>query len=101
MVSLGPDGAALVTRDGAWHARAEAPAISSTVGAGDALLAGFLAAGGAGPPALREAVTWATAAIGIEGSHVPVISGGTRAAIRVEIADEAHMPLDRRLAGSG
>lgn len=98
VVSLGPDGAALVTGDGAWHASAQAPVIRSTVGAGDALLAGFLAAGGSGPPALREAVTWATAAIGIEGSHVPVISGGTRAAIHVELADEAHAPLARRLA---
>lgn len=97
VVSLGPDGAALVTADGAWHAGAPAPAISSTVGAGDALLAGFLAAGGSGPSALREAVTWATAAIGVEGSHVPVISGGIRAAIHVEITDEAHLPVDRSL----
>jgi 1-phosphofructokinase len=97
LVSLGPDGAALVTADGAWHAGAPAPAISSTVGAGDALLAGFLAAGGSGPSALREAVTWATAAIGVEGSHVPVIGGGTRAAIHVTVTDQAHLPLGRSL----
>jgi 1-phosphofructokinase len=101
VVSLGPDGAALVTGDGAWHACAQPPSVTSTVGAGDALLAGFLAAGGAGPPALREAVTWATAAIGVEGSHVPAISGATRAAIHVKVTDEAHIPLDRSLTGSG
>jgi 1-phosphofructokinase len=97
VVSLGPDGAVLVTAGGAWHATAQAPAISSTVGAGDALLAGFLARGGSGPSALREAVTWATAAIGVEGSHVPVISGATRAAIHVQITAEAQMPLDQSL----
>lgn len=83
LASLAADGALLVTGDAAWHARAVAPTVRSTVGAGDALLAGFLAAGGAGTAALGEAVIWATAAVGVEGSHVPLIEEGTRAEIRL------------------
>jgi len=60
VVSLGPDGAWCVTTEGAWHAveRPRAPAVS-TVGCGDALLAGFaagLAEGGGPAEALRLAV---------------------------------------------
>ena len=44
-VSLGKDGATLISADGAWHALCHLPpaAVKSTVGCGDALLAGFLA----------------------------------------------------------
>lgn len=84
LVSMGADGALLVSPDGTWHASAEAPRVRSTVGAGDALLAGFLAGGGAGQDALREAVLWATAAVGVAGSHVPMIDGAMRAAIHVQ-----------------
>ncbi len=45
VVSLGPEGAVCVTRDGAWCARADVPAedVVNTVGCGDAFLAGFCA----------------------------------------------------------
>jgi 1-phosphofructokinase len=88
VVSLGADGALLVSPDGAWHAMGSAARVRSTVGAGDALLSGFLAflaGGGAGEGALREAVLWATAAVGVEGSRVPVIDGAVRAATRVTV----------------
>jgi 1-phosphofructokinase len=85
VVSLGADGALLVSPDGAWHATASAARVRSTVGAGDALLSGFLAGGGTGEAALREAVLWATAAVGVEGSHVPLIDDTVRAALDVEI----------------
>lgn len=85
VVSMGADGALLVSPDGTWHASAGAPRVRSTVGAGDALLAGFLAAGGTGEDALREAVLWATAAVGAPGSHVPLIDDAVRAAISVAI----------------
>jgi 1-phosphofructokinase len=97
VASLGADGALLVTEDATWHARAAAPAVRSTVGAGDALLAGFLAAGGAGVSALREALVWATAAIGVEGSHVPFIGDTTRTAIRVTVEPGTELPLGHRL----
>ena len=44
LTSLGPAGAVLVRGDSAWHATAAAVEPRSTVGAGDALLAGYLAA---------------------------------------------------------
>jgi len=45
LVSLGADGVVLVTCDGAWHARETRRArVAHTVGCGDALLGGFLAA---------------------------------------------------------
>jgi 1-phosphofructokinase len=70
LASLGSQGAVLVDDTGAYHASAPATA-RSTVGAGDATLAGFLAAGGAGPDALLEAVAWGTAAVALPGSRMP------------------------------
>ena len=46
LASLGPDGALLVEDDGATYGRSPVTSPRSTVGAGDAMLAGFLAAGG-------------------------------------------------------
>jgi 1-phosphofructokinase len=69
--SLGGDGAVLVDDEGAWHARGPVVQVRNTVGAGDALLAGFVHAGGQGPEALRVGVAWATAAVGTEGTGVP------------------------------
>ena len=45
LASLGADGALLVEHGGCYHGSAEVGAQRSTVGAGDAMLAGFLAAG--------------------------------------------------------
>jgi len=71
LASLGADGAVLLDADGACHARCRATVPRSSVGAGDALLAGFLAAGGAGPAALAEAVAWGAAAVALPGSRMP------------------------------
>jgi 1-phosphofructokinase len=81
VVSLGPDGALLLGAGQMLHAWGQAVNPRSTIGAGDALLAGFLAGGGAGERALREAVAWGTAAVGMEGSHVPVITGQHRSLV--------------------
>ena len=67
LVSVGGDGAYLVTAAGAWHARADiAPGrVVKTVGCGDALVAGFLKASSEGlapPECLRWAVATGTAA---------------------------------------
>src|ERR1035438_135688 len=70
LASLGSQGAVLVDDTGAYHASAPATA-RSTVGAGDATLAGVLAAGRAGPDALLEAVAWGTAAVALPGSRMP------------------------------
>lgn len=72
LASLGPDGAILVDATGVTHAKAPlAGPLASTVGAGDAALAGFLAAGGQGPQALAAAVAWGTAAVTLPGSIMP------------------------------
>jgi 1-phosphofructokinase len=74
LASLGPAGAVLVERGGAVaavHAESPVTAPRSTVGAGDAALAGFLHAGGAGRSALATAVAWGAAATTLPGSRPP------------------------------
>lgn len=72
LVSMGADGALLVDENGALHAQTPPFVPRSTVGAGDALLAGFLAAGGEGSKALIEAVAWGAAAARLPGSAGPM-----------------------------
>jgi len=82
LASLGPDGALLVDDFGACHATAPVHDPRSTVGAGDALLAGFLAAGGKGEQALAEAVAWGAAAVSLPGSRMPAPTDLDRPAVR-------------------
>jgi 1-phosphofructokinase/6-phosphofructokinase 2 len=73
-VSLGADGALLVTADELVHARASITAPLSTVGAGDCMLAGLLdglSRGLDAADALAAAVTWGAAAVTLPGSRVP------------------------------
>ncbi|WP_062461723.1 1-phosphofructokinase [Demequina soli] len=73
-VSLGADGALLVTSDQAVHARATITAAVSTVGAGDCMLAGLLHGLTRTLPldaALAEGVAWGAAAVTLPGSRVP------------------------------
>lgn len=83
LTSLGPAGAVLVRADAAWHASTPAIQPRSTVGAGDALLAGYLAAGADGPDALAEAVAWGRAAAGLPGSRMPGPADIRRDGLRV------------------
>lgn len=71
LASLGDQGAVLVDPTGAHHAIAPAAHPRSTVGAGDATLAGFLAAGASGPRALARAVAYGTAAVQLAGTQMP------------------------------
>lgn len=71
LASLGSDGAVLVDGAGAWHAEAPVVLARSSVGAGDAMLAGFLAAGGQGAEALVSGVAWGAAAVSLPGSTMP------------------------------
>ncbi|GAA2806994.1 1-phosphofructokinase [Saccharopolyspora taberi] len=89
LVSLGEDGALLVDGTGAWHAAGPATAVLSTVGAGDATLAGFLRAGGSGPEALRVAVAYGTAAVGLAGSRMPAPEDLRTEEVRVHEVDES------------
>lgn len=70
LASLGRDGAVLTDAHGQWYG--EAPAQPrSAVGAGDAMLAGFLYGGAAGPAALTVALAWGAAAASLPGSTMP------------------------------
>lgn len=85
LASLGPDGAILVDENGTTHARARPNGpVASTVGAGDATLTGFLAAGGQGRRALVEAVAWGAAAVTLPGSRMPTPADLDRAAVEVD-----------------
>jgi 1-phosphofructokinase len=62
LVSLGRYGALLVDASGTLHGRAEGVVVVNTVGAGDALLAGFLAHPGDRVTNLTRALVWASSA---------------------------------------
>lgn len=86
LASLGPDGAVLVEPGGVARGHCAVAARRSSVGAGDCLLAGFLAAGGQGADALATALRWAAAAVGLPGSGVP--GPADIAARRAHVTDE-------------
>lgn len=74
LVSLGRDGALLVTADTAVQAVAAVDHPVSTVGAGDCTLGGFLLAldrGSEPLPALETAVAFGAAAVALPGTEVP------------------------------
>jgi 1-phosphofructokinase len=71
LVSLGADGAVLVDETGATHGEAPVAVPRSAVGAGDAMLAGFLASDGQGLSSLHRALSWGAAATALPGSGMP------------------------------
>jgi 1-phosphofructokinase len=93
LVSLGADGALLVDDDGAVAAEAYLETPRSAVGAGDALLAGFLAAGAGGSSALVEAVAWGAAAASLPGSSMPRPGDLDRAAVHLHTKLDVDRPL--------
>jgi 1-phosphofructokinase len=68
LASLGADGAILVDAAGALHGEAPVERVVSTVGAGDAMLAGYLAGRRSRDTALRAALEWGAAAVQHEGT---------------------------------
>ena len=92
LVSLGPDGALLVDARTASHAEASIDDVVNTVGAGDALLAGFLAAGG-GSDALGNAIAWSVAAIRSAGTRMRAVTAADRGAVIIH----ARVDSSRRL----
>lgn len=63
LVSLGGDGALLVRKGVALHGRAPVERVANTAGAGDALLAGYLAAAGPDADRLASALRFGAAAV--------------------------------------
>lgn len=70
LASLGADGAISADDKGTTWGSSTVDDVVSAVGAGDALLAGFLAGGG-GPDALTEGLAWAAAACLLPGTAMP------------------------------
>ncbi|GAA2796712.1 1-phosphofructokinase [Streptomyces showdoensis] len=97
LASLGADGQLLVAADGVHYGRAAVSAVRSNVGAGDASLAGFLAAGGEGPEALAAAVAHGAAAVQLPGSEMPTPADLDPTAVTVT----ADVPLDLVLSEPG
>ncbi|MDF3289731.1 1-phosphofructokinase [Streptomyces silvisoli] len=93
LASLGADGQLLVDASGTYFGSARVTAVRSNVGAGDASLAGFLAAGGTGPAALAAAVAHGAAAVQLPGSAMPRPTDLVPAAVTTT----ARVPLDRAL----
>ncbi len=94
VVSLGGHGALLVSQSVTAHAVAPVSSPLSTVGAGDALLAGYLYAtsgGSTAVDALCTGVTWGAAAVSLPGSRMPTpadVSG-----IPVTLSTEPNLAL--------
>ncbi|QPP08300.1 1-phosphofructokinase [Streptomyces bathyalis] len=93
LASLGADGQLLLDASGTHFGSAPADVVRSNVGAGDASLAGFLAAGGTGPAALAAAVAHGAAAVQLPGSAMPTPTDLDPSAVAVT----ADIPLDRAL----
>lgn len=102
LASLGADGAVLVDGYDILYGSAPVPMLRSAVGAGDALLAGFLAGSGAGPKALIEGLAWAAAACALPGTAVPSAADIDRAKRLGSGATVTDRPdLDHPLSESG
>ncbi len=90
LVSMGQLGAVLVA-DEVCYGVAPATEVRNTVGAGDALLGGFLSAGGRGPAALAEGLAWARAAVRSKDTLGEAVADHDRRAVQVT----ADPPRDR------
>jgi 1-phosphofructokinase len=83
LASLGVDGAVLVDGQGVRHGDSPVDRRRSAVGAGDAMLAGYLAGCMTGADPLVEALSWGAAAVRFPGSRMPGPSDVDRSSVRV------------------
>jgi 1-phosphofructokinase len=95
LVSLGADGAVLVDDAGATHGETAPITVRSAIGAGDAMLAGFLAAGGDGVKALANALAWGAAAASLPGSRMPAPADLEHGAVQVNDRLDGDRPLGK------
>jgi 1-phosphofructokinase len=93
LASLGSDGAVLVTPELSAHAESGIDAPRSSVGAGDAALAGYISATGDPVAALRAAVAWGAAAVRLPGSQMPAPDDVHPDAVRVYDPPRRDRPL--------
>ncbi|MEV6306892.1 1-phosphofructokinase [Actinoplanes sp. NPDC051861] len=95
LASLGADGAVLVDDAGVLTGISPVSVPRSTVGAGDALLAGFLSAGARGEAALIEGLAWGAAAVSLPGSRMPGPDDLDRTRIHIDSHPDPSRPLNR------
>ena len=95
LASLGAEGAVLVDAAGVLTGAGPVSVPRSTVGAGDALLAGFLAAGASGAAALVEGLAWGAAAVSLPGSRMPGPEDLDRTGVHVATGPDLRRPLLR------
>jgi 1-phosphofructokinase len=93
LASLGADGAVLVDKQGVRCGESPVSSGRSTVGAGDAMLAGYLAGGVTGGDALIEALSWGAAAVRLPGSRMPGPDDVDRTSVRVHASVDRTRPL--------
>lgn len=96
LVSLGRDGAALITPDEVLTARATVDRPLSTVGAGDCTMAGYLLAvdrGATPAEALSTAVAFGAAAVALPGSAVPDATQVAAVTVVLDDSPDPDMPL--------
>ena len=91
LASLGADGAVLVDAEGALWGEAPVETVVSTVGAGDAMLAGYLGSRGDRVDALGGALRWGAAAVGLEGTLL--VPGTAAAEVTITDAVDTARPL--------
>jgi len=96
LVSLGGSGAVLVDEQ-VSYGNSPTSDIRNTVGAGDALLAGFLAGGAKGPAALRNALAWARAAVRSTDTVGPPCTDEDRAAVTMTTSVPLEMSVGQAL----
>lgn len=98
LASLGGDGVIYVDAIGALHAKAEGIPLINTVGAGDALLAGFMGGGGDRVARLANAVLWASSAVAAP-STLFTVNPGFAAFItvspQIDAATKLHEPSEQ------
>lgn len=94
LISLGSDGTILMDRDGALFGSVSVDVVRNPVGAGDSLLAGFLAGGGVGVDSLRRGLAWAGAAVESTQTSMVVIGDDAIDAISVGAVDTGRQLYD-------
>jgi 1-phosphofructokinase len=94
LASLGADGAVLLDEQGVRYGESPVDRGRSAVGAGDAMLAGYLAGGVTGGDALIEALSWGAAAVRLPGSRMPGPGDVDRDSVRVHASVDLSRALD-------
>ena len=93
LVSLSSDGALYVDAETSIHGEARLDGVVNPVGAGDALLAGYLAAGGL-RTGLATAISWSAAACRSAGTHMEPLTERDRSSVVIH----ERVDPERRLA---